>query len=211
MRSDLVGFDQVGPLQANTIPMLNFLTLKNQNDLIADVVMFPLKVNRDPRGILVETLKTNWEKVYGPGMEFAQMYYSITEPGVARDVDRWHYHPTKQIDRFGVIQGELVVAIYDWRSGSPTFGKLNLFLMGESNGDDGQYLLLIPRNTLHGFVVVSQKPAILFNFPNHLYDPTEEGRLPHSEYAVNFPDGRAFSWEIIKEEIYTSGKGGNDG
>jgi len=180
---------------------LEFLNLQNQKNLIKDVILFPLKVNRDPRGILVETLKTTWDGIYGKGLEFAQMYYSITEPGVARDTDCWHYHPTKQVDRFGVIRGELVVAIFDWRKDSTTFGRLNLFKMGESNGDEGQYLLLIPQNTLHGFVVASQKPAILFNYPNQLYDPQEEGRIRYTEYPVKFDDGRGFSWEVIKEEF----------
>ena len=180
--------------------MLQFLNLGDQTDLIKDVVVHPLKVNRDPRGILVETLKTEWKDVFGPSLPFAQMYYSITEPGVARDEDRWHYHPTRQVDRFGVISGDIVVAIYDWREVSPTFGRLNLFKLGESNGDHGQYLVLIPRNTLHGFVVVSAKPAVLFNYPTELYDPREEGRISHQEYPIRFLDGRAFSWEAVRKE-----------
>lgn len=179
---------------------MEFLSLKNQKDLVADVVLYPLKVNQDSRGILVETLKTNWPEVFGPNRPFTQNYYSITSPGVARDEDVWHYHPHQE-DRFVVIQGEIAVAIYDWHKERSTYGKLNLFKMGESEGDSGQYLLLIPKNTLHGFCVVSKNPAILLNFPTLLYNPSEEGRISHQEAGAKFPDGKLFSWETVRKEF----------
>ena len=53
--------------------------------LIQDVIIHPLKVNRDPRGILVEIMKTDWRDIYSKEkLPFAQTYYSITESGTAR-------------------------------------------------------------------------------------------------------------------------------
>jgi len=179
---------------------MEYLNLKNRRDLIQDVVIRPLKVNRDPRGILVETLKSNWPDVFGPNQPFGQNYYSITSPGMTRDEDLWHCHPN-QDDRFVVIQGDIVVAVYDWRRQSPIYGRLNLFKMGESEGNDGQYLLLIPKNTLHGFCVVSQEPAILLNFPTLIYNPKEEGRIPHQEVGAKFPDGTTFSWDLVRKSF----------
>lgn len=179
---------------------MEFLNLKKQKDIIADVVLYPLKVNRDSRGILVETLKTNWPEVFGQARSFAQSYYSITPPGVTRDEDAWHYHPHQE-DRFIVVQGDIVVAIYDWRKESSTYGRLNLFGMGESEGDDGQYLLLIPKDTLHGFCVISPKSAVLLNFPTFLYNPEEEGRVSHLEVGVKFSDGNPFSWDLVRKEF----------
>ncbi len=171
--------------------------------LIKDVVVYPLKVNRDSRGILVEVLKTNFKKLYSPHYQFAQCYYSITKPGTARDKDRWHFHPTKQIDRFVVIKGDIVIALYDWRKDSKTYGKLNLFKMGESQGDSGQYTLLIPQNVLHCFKVLGKKEAILLNFPNTLYDPKEEGRIPFKK--VKLSDGSYFSWNKVDKAIKATG------
>ena len=179
---------------------MNFISLKNQRDLIGDIVIYPLKVNRDGRGILVETLKTSWPEVFSGSRPFAQNYYSITNAGVARDEETWHYHPDQE-DRFIVVKGDIVVAIYDWRKDSSTNGKLNLFKMGEKEGDDGQYLLLIPSNTLHGFCVVSKEPAILLNFPTLLYNPEEEGRISHQEAGVKLPDGGPFSWGLVRKEF----------
>lgn len=180
--------------------MLDLITLENKDsqELIKDVVIHPYKVNADASGILVETLKINWDDIYGQGREFFQQYYSETPPGLARDEDVWHYHPTIQDDRFSVVKGEIVVAIGDNREDSNTKGLLNLFYI---NARKDPYLVLIPRRTLHGFMVVSKEPAILINFPTGLYNPTEEGRIPYSEANVKLKDGTPFSWDLVRKEF----------
>lgn len=168
--------------------------------LIKDVIVRPLKVNRDPRGILVETLKKDWAEVYNQEMSFCQNYYSVTESGVARDESQWHYHPTKQLDRFVVMQGDLIVVLYDWRKESETYQYMNWFKMGESNGDNGQYLLLIPKNVLHCFIVASAKQALLMNFPTQLYDPEEEGRVAFKDVKICGQD-ETFNWNMVRESF----------
>src|SRR3989338_2485809 len=126
---------------------MEFITLANRDSsvLIKDVLMYPLKVNRDKSGILVETLRTDWKEIYGKNREFAMQYFSVTESGVARDEKVWHYH-SQQEDRFLVAQGEIMTAIADNRQNSKTFGLLNLFHM---KADTDPYILLIPKETLH--------------------------------------------------------------
>jgi len=181
--------------------MMKLMDLKNKEGLINEVVLFPLKVYRDKRGFLVEALKTEWTEVYGENRPFAQNYFSKTEIGVARDEDTWHVHKTKQEDRFVVVEGDIVVALFDGRKESSTYRSLNLIGMGEANGDNGQFLLLIPKNVLHCFCVISAKPAILLNYPTTLYDPDEEGRIPFAEAGAKLADGREFSWKIVREEL----------
>jgi dTDP-4-dehydrorhamnose 3,5-epimerase len=184
---------------------MDFITLENKekNRLVTDVLMHPLKVNKDASGVLVETLRTDWKEIYGPTREFAMQYYSITPSGVARDEDVWHYHEMQE-DRFLVVSGEIVTVVADNRQDSPTNGLLNLFYM-QAHIDP--YILLIPKKTLHGFLVVSKSPAILLNFPTVLYNPKDEGRIRHSEMKVKFPDGDLFSWEKVRKEfprVFTS-------
>ena len=167
--------------------------------LIVDVVVRPLIVNRDPRGILVETLKVDWADCYDPeSRPFAQTYYSVTEPWVARDEDRWHVHE-HQSDRFVVPSGNVVVALYDPRPDSPTSGRVNLLRLGEANGDDGQILVLIPPRILHGFIVLGPEPALLMNYPTRLYDRDDEGRVQIDGSGARLDDGRVFSWDLIRE------------
>ncbi|MEX2013170.1 MAG: dTDP-4-dehydrorhamnose 3,5-epimerase family protein [Candidatus Levyibacteriota bacterium] len=181
---------------------MEFITLENKNSqkLIKDIVIHPYKVNQDESGILIETLRKDWQDVYGPGREFSMQYYSETPSGLARDEDVWHYHPTLQDDRFSVITGEIVVAVADNRKDSETLGLVNLFRI---NGRIDPYLLLIPRKTLHGFLVISKEPAVLINFPTGLYNPEEEQRVPYREAQVKLSDGTLFSWDKVRAQFAT--------
>lgn len=180
--------------------MVEFINLDNQDEakLIKDVLLYPLKINKDESGILVETLRRDWQKIYGEDRQFFMQYYSKTPSGLARDENVWHYHPTVQEDRFLVIEGDIVVAVADTRVGSETEGLLNLFYM---QSDTNPYILLIPKKTLHGFMVVSKKDAILLNFPTGLYNPKEEVRIPYKDANVKFPDGTPFNWNIIRKKF----------
>ena len=179
---------------------MDFITLENQKNskLIEDIILHPLKINKDESGILVETLRSDWQGIYGSGREFKMQYYSVTPSGMARDEDVWHYHPTVQEDRFLVGQGAIIVAVADNREDSETMGILNLFYM---QADSDPYILLIPKRTLHGFMVVSKGSAMLLNFPTSLYNPKEEVRVPYADAKVELPDGEMFSWEKVRQKF----------
>lgn len=178
-----------------------YLSLKNQKNLISGIQLHKLIVHRDSRGLLMETLSIKWKEVVNQDLPFGQTYYSVTLPGFARDEDTWHNHPTQQIDRFVVLEGDVVIAAYDWRNDSPTHGVLNLFLMGEINDDDNQFLLLIPKNVLHSTCNVGKKPLQYLGNPTHVYDPNEEGRVSFEEIGAKLPDGTLFSWQKIRDQF----------
>jgi dTDP-4-dehydrorhamnose 3,5-epimerase-like enzyme len=164
---------------------------------IEGVTLRALKVNRDPRGTLTELLRADWPDVFGPEMPFAQVYTSTTGPGVARDEDRWHVHQ-HQTDRFYCIAGRIVVPIADAREGSATHGQIMLVELAADQDAPASLMVTIPPGTLHGFVVTSEQPASLINFPNRLYDLTDEGRLPFTEASIAFPDGTPFTYEAVR-------------
>lgn len=183
--------------------MIEFINLENKNGakLIQDVLLYPLKVNRDNSGILIETLRKDWPEIYGANREFSMQYFSVTDPWVARDEEVWHWHPTQE-DRFLVAYGEIITAIGDNRKNSETYGLVNLFRM---KSDENPFILLIPKQTLHGFMVISKTPAVLLNFPTKLYNKDEEGRIPHSEKEMKLSDGSIFTWSKVREELRGNG------
>lgn len=165
---------------------------------IEGAILHGLTTHRDPRGTLTELLRADWPDVYGENMPFAQVYTSTTAPGVARDIDNWHVHQ-HQSDRFYCVRGRIVVAIADPRAGSPTEGNLMLVELAASEDEPAPMLVTIPPRTLHGFVVTSEEPATLLNFPTRIYDPTDEGRVPFAEARVAFPDGTAFDYDAVRQ------------
>jgi len=165
---------------------------------IAGVIVRDLRVNRDPRGTLTELLRIDWPDVFGEAMPFAQVYTSTTQPGVARDEDRWHVH-RHQTDRFYCVAGRIVVAIADARNGSPTRGRVMLVELAASADAPAPLMVTSPPGTLLGFVVTSASPATLLNFPNRLYDPEDEGRTPFADAGVTLPDGTPFAYDRVRD------------
>lgn len=167
-----------------------YLNFADQKDLIEGVVLRKLPIHQDTSGSLVETLRTDWQDVFDQNdLKFAMQYFSVTPSGVVRDLDRWHVHKDQK-DRFICVFGRIVTAIYDPRENSQTKGKLNLFLMGPDNENE-MYILVIPENTYHGFMVISKSPGHLLNFPTQLYTGEDEGRVPNSQ----------FDWQAVKDDF----------
>jgi len=167
----------------------NYIDLLNKNNLIDGVVMHPLVVHIDPTGSLVETIREDWRDVVTADMPLKMQYMSVTPSAVARDEDKWHVHKFQK-DRFICVSGRIVTAIYDPRENSKTKGTLNLFLMGP-NEESEMYILIIPENTYHGFVVISPEEGYLLNFPTQLYNPEDEGRVGNNE----------LSWKEVREDF----------
>jgi len=128
----------------------------------------------------VETLRRDWQDVFDDeGLNFSMQYLSITPSGLVRDKDKWHVHK-KQKDRFICVSGKIVTALYDPREGSKTKSQTDLFLMGpEKQGE--MYMVVIPQDVYHGFMVVSKEPGYLLNFPTQLYTGEDEGRVQNSQ------------------------------
>ena len=159
---------------------MEYITLKNSRNLIKDVVLRKLVIHKDESGILVETLRRDWNDVINDKeLNFAMQYISITPSGQVRDKDKWHVHKNHK-DRFICVSGRIVTALYDLRKESKTKGQSNLFLMS-SDKEDEMFMIVIPEDVYHGFMVVSKEPGYLLNFPTQLYTGEDEGRVENSQ------------------------------
>ena len=67
--------------------------------------------------------------------------------------------------------------------------------------DTDPYILFIPKRTLHGFIVISETPAVLLNYPTALYNTQEEGRIPHDVANMKSSDGSLFTWEKVRKDF----------
>ena len=149
-------------------------------ELIQGVSVKPLKVIPDERGRLMEMLRCDDDCF----LRFGQVYVTTAYPGV---VKAWHYH-RKQVDHFVVVKGMTKVVLYDGREGSPSFGKINEFFMGEFN----PILLQIPAMVYHGFKCISETEAMVINIPTEPYNSREpdEYRLAPHENKVPYNWGQ---------------------
>src|SRR5205085_4042838 len=108
---------------------------------IAGVAVRRLTVHLDGRGDVTEMWSRPWceDGFIAP----EHVYQSATDLGV---VKCWHLHEV-HTDQFVVTRGKLQVTLADVREGSPTFGDVNLFILGTLN----PLLIRIPPGLLHGW------------------------------------------------------------
>lgn len=160
-------------------------------------------VHRDPRWFLIEVLRDDDRSV--DGSRFRMTYSSLKVPGDFRDKDRWHAHRV-QTDRFVTVLGEMMLALLDDRSNSPTRGRLEVLRLTGSpfvwvsatvSAPAETYLVPIPPGVLHCIGNLSDAPFFLQNCPTELYDPSDEGRIPFTERPVG-PADVPFSWSEVE-------------
>ena len=148
---------------------------RNAGKLIKDVMVKELVRHKDERGFFEELIRKS-DGFFKEG--FGQLSHSFMYPGI---IKAWHIHQ-KQIDWWYVSRGNLQVALCDLRKDSPTYKKINQFLLGEQNDN---IVLKIPAGVAHGCKADKQE-AELFYVTSSTYDPKEEGRIPHNDSQIGF-------------------------
>lgn len=143
--------------------------------MIEGVVIKSLQTHTDERGYFREIIRVT-DDFFGEG--FGQWSHSMMYQGVAK---AWHIHK-RQVDWWYVAGGVLKVALHDRRTGSPTSGVTMEILMGDNQGAAA---LRIPPGVAHGCKCISG-PAHLFYITSHVYDPSDEGRIPHDDERINY-------------------------
>jgi dTDP-4-dehydrorhamnose 3,5-epimerase len=143
--------------------------------MIEGVELKPLVTHADERGFFREIAR-NSEGIVREG--WAQVSHSLMHPGVAKG---WHVHLT-QIDWWYVPAGDLKVALYDARDGSPTRGELQEVFLGEHY--EAQ-LLKVPAGVAHGCRAIGGTAHLIY-FTSSTYNPAEEGRIPHDDPSIGY-------------------------
>ena len=125
--------------------------------MIKDVIIKKLVKNSDDRGWLAEIFRRdelNFESAMG--------YVSVTQPGVIRGP---HEH-VAQSDCFVFFgPGSFRLYLWDRRDSSPTKGEALVMEVGENN----PCLVTVPPGVVHGYICISDTPALSLNLPDKLY------------------------------------------
>lgn len=143
--------------------------------MIQGVQLVSLVTHTDERGFFRELMRVD-DPIFKEG--FGQWSHTKTFAGAAK---AWHIHQ-HQTDWWYVAIGTVRAALYDTRADSPTHGCLEEYLMGDTQG--GQ-ILKIPPGVAHGYKVL-EGPAHLFYITSNVYDPSDEGRIPHDDAKIGY-------------------------
>lgn len=127
--------------------------------MIAGVICRPLVIHEDQRGWLAEIFR---QDEMTPEHLPRMAYISVTRPGVGRGP---HAH-REQTDLFCFPgPGEFRLILWDQRPESPSFGRRQEFLLGETC----PAVVIVPPGVVHGYLNVSDRPGWVCNFANRLY------------------------------------------
>ena len=143
--------------------------------MINGVIIKKLVTHTDERGYFREIIRVT-DDFFSEG--FGQLSISQMLPGV---IKAWHIHK-KQIDWWYIHEGVIKVALYDTRKDSPTHKKLMELVMGDNQPAQ---VLRIPPGVAHGCKCISG-PASLFYITSNVYDPEDEGRIPHDDPTIGY-------------------------
>lgn len=143
--------------------------------MIDGVVFKDLVTHTGERGFFREIIRVT-DDFFPEG--FAQLSHSLMYPGV---VKAWHVH-RHQVDWWYVVCGVLKVALHDTRPDSPTHRKTVEFLLGDNQTER---VLRVPPGVAHGCKCIAG-PAHLVYVTSRVYNPADEGRIPHDDPEIGY-------------------------
>jgi dTDP-4-dehydrorhamnose 3,5-epimerase len=143
--------------------------------MIVGVEIKELVTHADERGFFREIVRVT-DPIFKEG--FGQWSHTVTNQGAAK---AWHIH-RHQIDWWYIPIGVVKAVLYDRREDSATRGEFMEILMGDQHPAK---LLKIPTGVAHGYRVL-QGPAHVFYITSDIYNPQDEGRIPHDDPSIGY-------------------------
>jgi len=150
----------------------------DSKDLIAGVRIHPYAVWPDDRGFFMEIARIGQGLPSAFPRESTQVSAALSYPGT---IKAFHFH-RHQTDCWVPLNGMLQVALVDLRLESPTYGVRNTIYVGTHR----RWQLLVPPGIGHGYKVIGTEAAMLVYLTDRLYDPQDEGRIPHDDPKIQY-------------------------
>jgi dTDP-4-dehydrorhamnose 3,5-epimerase len=142
---------------------------------IPGVLQIPLTHHVDERGAVLHMLRSDAPHF----TRFGEVYFSLTNPGVAK---AWKRH-LRMTQLFAVPVGQIRLVLFDDRPPHDRQPILEEHVLGLPE----RYVLFrIPPGVWYGFQAVSSQPAMIANCADLIHDPTEVERLDLTSDRIPF-------------------------
>lgn len=140
------------------------------------------KVFSDQRGRFVKTLHAPLYAHAGLCGEFVEEYYSVSHQGVLRGL-HFQLPPYDHVKLVYCVQGSVIDAVVDLRTGSPTYGQSALFELTEQCAN----VLYIPPGLAHGFYVLSGTATLVYK-TSTVHAPESDCGIRWDSAGIQWPD-----------------------
>ena len=146
-------------------------------ELIDGVMVREIKNVPAGYGVLTEVYRRDW---FSDLPDIDQVFQSRLEPG---RVSAWHAHALT-IDRLFVSAGNMLVALYDGRKNSRSFGLVNTFRLNLFR----PCVLIVPPKIWHGISNIGQEQSTILNMVDraYSYEDPDHWRLAQDSSEIPF-------------------------
>lgn len=141
--------------------------VRDLNLNIEDLKVYKVSTYVDDRGYVREL----WRKGYFFNDQVEQVYFATCTKGV---IKAWHYHKV-HTDRLIPIKGRVKIGFVDMRPGSKYFENQDSIVI---DANINPMIVEVPPMVYHGQMGLSDEEVILLNVATHVYDPTDEYKMP---------------------------------
>jgi len=141
---------------------------------INDVIVKEVDIAEKENGNIIKLMENS--SLVG---KLEQVLVSYTPPGF---IKAFHVHKT-QDDLWYALSGNARSVLYDLRENSTTYKKTDVIFIGDWFKEK---TLFIPSGVAHGYQVLGNKDLVMIYMLNHIYDPSEEIRIPYDDPKIGF-------------------------
>lgn len=128
-------------------------------------------------GFMTEVFRMDWSVI---GISVRQINWVQLSPGAVTD---WHAH-SKQTDHLVGVGGNIKLALWDGREGSPSNGATDVVRIGAIR----PVLVIVPPGVWHALRNESGEPAGYLNVIDELYDHNDPDNWRLSPRSAEIPD-----------------------
>ena len=143
-------------------------------------VLLKDKINKDKRGIFIETWNSSYFKKLGIQDSFVQDNFSKSfKKGTLRGM-HLQIPPFDQAKLVRCIRGEILDIVVDVRKGSPDYGRYKSYKLSSDNHKQ----LYVPSGFLHGFLTLTDNVEVAYKCSN-LYSKKHEITIMYNDPEIN--------------------------
>lgn len=147
---------------------------------LVDAYLFEPTVFGDHRGFFMESYNAKMFEEHGFSFDFIQDNHALSaESGTLRGL---HYQlgPYAQTKLLRVTRGAVYDVILDIRTGSPTYGEWEGFILTEDN----KRQLLVPKGFAHGYCTLVRDTEVQYKVDNY-YSPEHDRGIAWNDSQLN--------------------------
>jgi dTDP-4-dehydrorhamnose 3,5-epimerase len=136
---------------------------------------------KDQRGYFIKTFHADFFKAQGLNIQWREEYYSVSAKGVLRGL-HFQTPPHDHEKLVYCTAGEVLDAVVDLRTGSPSYGDYTTFHLKAETAN----MIYVPKGFAHGFLTLSESATMMYKVAT-VYAPEHDAGILWNSAGIEWP------------------------